>query len=508
MRPRRSVGRFWSRPLPAAVARACAIVRDRADLAEAVEGAAREAGAAFGDPTVFLEKFMEGARHVEVQVLADTHGTVFHLFERDCSIQRRHQKIIEESPSPVVDEELRSRMGDAAIAAARAVGYVSAGTVEFLLHDDGFWFLEMNTRLQVEHPVTEAVTGLDLVRIQLLVAQGEPLPAEATGAEMRGHAVEARIYAEDAATYFLPATGTLHRFRISDRRVRVDAGVEDGSDVTVHYDPMLAKVIAHAPTRSEAVAVLAAALAGAEIHGVTTNRDLLVRVLRHPEFVTGEADTGFFDRHDPGELGRPLPSPAETALHAVAAAVAAQVERRGSLTVLSGLPSGWRNNPSQPQRVLYDGPHGPVEVGYRFDRAGLEVEVDGVSMPDLAVGAVTESTVDIESGGVRRRYRVSRLDWNHWVDGPEGCSHLVEHPRFAETGPDESPGSLHAPMPGRVVKVLVAEGDMVEPGQALLVLEAMKMEHTLRAPHAGRVTSLKAKQKDQVESDQILVVVE
>ncbi len=384
-------------------------------------------------------------------------------------------------------------MGDAAIAAARAVGYVSAGTVEFLLHDDGFWFLEMNTRLQVEHPVTEAVTGLDLVRLQLLVAQGEPLPPEATAAEMRGHAVEARIYAEDAATYFLPATGTLHRFRISDRRVRVDAGVEDGSEVTVHYDPMLAKVIAHAPTRSEAVAVLAAALAGAEIHGVTTNRDLLVRVLRHPEFVAGEADTGFFDRHDPAELGRPLPSPAETALHAVAAAVAAQVERRGSPTILSGLPSGWRNNPSQPQRVLFEGPHGPVEVGYRFARAGLEVEVDGVSMPDLAVGTVTGSTVDIESGGVRRSYRVNRHGWVHWVDGPEGCSHLVEHPRFAETTIDETPGSLHAPMPGRVVKVLVAEGDPVEPGQALLVLEAMKMEHTLRAPHAGRVTSLKAK---------------
>ena len=464
------------------------VVRDRGDLAGAVEGAAREAGAAFGDPTVFLEKYMEGARHVEIQVVADSLGTVVHLFERDCSIQRRHQKIIEESPSPVVDEELRSRMGDAAIAAARAVGYVSAGTVEFLLHDDGFWFLEMNTRLQVEHPVTEAVTGLDLVRLQLLVAQGEPLPSEVIAAEMRGHAVEARIYAEDAATYFLPATGTLHRFRISDRRVRVDAGVEDGSEVTVHYDPMLAKVIAHAPTRSEAVAVLAAALVGAEIHGVTTNRDLLVRVLRHPEFVAGEADTGFFDRHDPAELGRPLPSPAETALHAVAAAVAAQVERRGSPTVLSGLPSGWRNNPSQPQRVLFEGPHGPVEVGYRFARAGLEVEVDNVSMPDLAVGTITGSTVDIESGGVRRSYRVNRHGWVHWVDGPEGCSHLVEQPRFAETMPnetsglDETPGSLHAPMPGRVVKVLVAEGDPVEQGQALLVLEAMKMEHTLRAP--------------------------
>ena len=277
------------------------VVRIGADLLEAVEGSAREAGAAFGDATVFLEKYLEGARHVEVQVLADTLGTFIHLFERDCSIQRRHQKIIEESPSPAVGPELRARMGEAAIAAARAVGYASAGTVEFLLDQDQFWFLEMNTRLQVEHPVTEAVTGLDLVRLQLLVAQGEPLPDDAIAAEMRGHAVEARIYAEDATTYFLPATGMLHRFRITG--ARVDTGVEDGSEVTVHYDPMLAKVIAHAPTRTEAVAVLTAALAGAQIHGVTTNRDLLVRVLRHPEFVAGEADTDFLDRHDPAELG-------------------------------------------------------------------------------------------------------------------------------------------------------------------------------------------------------------
>ncbi len=482
------------------------VVRIGADLLEAVEGSAREAGAAFGDATVFLEKYLEGARHVEVQVLADTLGTFIHLFERDCSIQRRHQKIIEESPSPAVGPELRARMGEAAIAAARAVGYASAGTVEFLLDQDQFWFLEMNTRLQVEHPVTEAVTGLDLVRLQLLVAQGEPLPDDAIAAEMRGHAVEARIYAEDATTYFLPATGMLHRFRITG--ARVDTGVEDGSEVTVHYDPMLAKVIAHAPTRTEAVAVLTAALAGAQIHGVTTNRDLLVRVLRHPEFVAGEADTDFLDRHDPAELGRPLVTYTEMSLHAVAAALAAQAVRREAPTVMSGFPSGWRNNPSQPQRAVYHGPHGEVTVGYRFTRGGLEIEVDGVSIPDLAVVGITESTVDIESSGVRRRYRVHNRGGENWVDGPDGCSHLVEHPRFAEAVLEEVPGSLHAPMPGRVVKVLVAKDDPVEAGQALLILEAMKMEHTLRAPHAGKVTSVEAQPEDQVEADQVLVIVE
>ncbi|HEX2370531.1 MAG TPA: biotin carboxylase N-terminal domain-containing protein [Acidimicrobiia bacterium] len=484
------------------------VVHGRGDLGEAVEGAAREAGSAFGDATVFLEHYLERARHVEIQVVADGLGAVAHLFERDCSIQRRHQKIIEESPSPAVGSELRSRMGEAATAAARAVGYVSAGTVEFLLHEGQFWFLEMNTRLQVEHPVTEAVTGLDLVRLQLRIAQGEPLPPEVAAAEMLGHAVEARLYAEDPATYFLPATGTLHRFRITHPGVRVDSGVEDGSAVTVYYDPMLAKVIARAPNRTEAVAVLTAALAGAEIHGVTTNRDLLVRVLRHPDFTAGQADTGFLERHDPAELGGPLPTASETSLHAVAAALAVQAERRVEPPVLAGVPSGWRNNPSQPQRVDFDGPHGTVAVGYRFARAGLEVEVDGVSVPGLAVHQVTATWVDIESDGVRRRYRVHRRGRDTWVDGPEGCSHLVEHLRFPDAVAEEIPGSLHAPMPGRVVKVLVAENDPVVAGQALLVLEAMKMEHTLRAPHTGKVISVKAQPEDQVEAAQTLIVVE
>ena len=484
------------------------VVTDPAGLAEAVDGASREAGAAFGDATVFLERYLEGARHVEIQVVADAMGTVAHLFERDCSIQRRHQKIIEESPSPAVGPMLRSRMGEAATAAARAVGYVSAGTVEFLLHEGRFWFLEMNTRLQVEHPVTEAVTGLDLVRLQLLVAQGEPLPPEVAAAEIRGHAIEARLYAEDPTSYFLPATGTLHRFRFTHPGARVDTGVEDGSEVTVYYDPMLAKVVAHAPTRSEAVAVLTAALAGAEIHGITTNRDLLVRVLRHPEFIAGKANTGFLEHHDPAVLGGPLPTPVETSVHAVAVALAAQAERRAAPPVLAGVPSGWRNNPSQPQLVAFDGPHGTVTVGYRFARAGLEIEVDGVPMPDLAVHRVSETSVDIETDGVRRSYRVHRRGRDSWVDGPEGCSHLVEHRRFPTALVEEVPGSLHAPMPGRVVKVLVAEGDPVEAGQALLVLEAMKMEHTIRAPHAGKVTAVKPQPEDQVEADQVLVVVE
>ena len=279
------------------------IVPDPEHLLDAVEGARRESAAAFGDDTVFVEHYLEAPRHIEIQVFADTQGTTVSLFERECSIQRRHQKIIEEAPSPVLTSELRAEMGKAAVTATEAVGYVGAGTVEFLYQNGDFWFLEMNTRLQVEHPVTEEITGLDLVRLQLLVAAGHPLPPEATAATMTGHAVEARLYAEDATKGFLPVTGILDRFRF-DPGVRVDTGVEDGSEISIHYDPMIAKVIAWAPTREEATARLASALQRAEIHGTVTNRELLVRILRHPEFVAGDIDTHFLERHDPALLAR------------------------------------------------------------------------------------------------------------------------------------------------------------------------------------------------------------
>ena len=330
------------------------VVTDPAGLAEAVDGASREAGAAFGDATVFWRGIWR-RRHVEIQVVADAMGTVAHLFERDCSIQRRHQKIIEESPSPAVGPMLRSRMGEEATAAARAVGYVSAGTVEFLLYEGRFWFLEMNTRLQVEHPVTEAVTGLDLVRLQLLVAQGEPLPPEVAAAEIRGHAIEARLYAEDPTSYFLPATGTLHRFRFTHPGARVDTGVEDGSEVTVYYDPMLAKVVAHARPAPRP-AVLTAASPAPRSTGSHQQRSAgevpATRVhRRQSRYRVPRASRS-------GRLGGPLPTPVETSVHAVAVALAAQAERRVAPPVLAGVPSGWRNNPSQPQLVDFDGPTG------------------------------------------------------------------------------------------------------------------------------------------------------
>jgi propionyl-CoA carboxylase alpha chain len=536
------------------------IVASADDLADALAGARREALSAFGDGTVFLERYITAPRHIEVQVLADAHGGVVALFERECSIQRRHQKIIEEAPSPVIGPELRARLSEAAIAAARAVGYVNAGTVEFVLDsgdarggaldtgdarggaldtgdarggaldtgdarggalDTGDarggapYFLEMNTRLQVEHPVTEEVTGLDLVRLQLLVAGGEPLPPEVHAAVARGpvgHAVEARLYAEDPSAAWLPSTGTLDEFTVPVDRpgVRVDSGVATGGVVSPHYDPMLAKVIAHAPTRAEAVAALAATLAGSRIHGVTTNRDLLVRTLHHPAFAAGETDTGFLDRHGLDGLAAPLADEGAVGRHAVAAAVAGQAARRARTRVLASLPSGWRNNEFDRQEVTFDVGDRVVHVAYRMGRRGAavaEVVLDGEVL-DVGVGTVSSDAVTVTAGGVSRHYALQRVGAVTYVDGPDGSSRLVEEERHPVAVEQVAAGSALAPMPGGVVRVHVAVGDRVEAGQVLVVLEAMKMEHAVHAGAAGTVTEVDVAEGDQVETGRILAVVE
>jgi propionyl-CoA carboxylase alpha chain len=475
------------------------------ELEEALAAAGREASAAFGDDTLFLERYLQPARHVEIQVLGDAHGTVVHLHERECSIQRRHQKLLEEAPSVAVDSSLRAALGAAAVAVAKAVGYVGAGTVEFLLAPDGsFFFLEMNTRLQVEHPVTELVTGLDLVALQLLVAQGAPLPAEALAAPLTGHAIEARLYAEDPRADFLPTGGTVHRFRIeTGPGLRVDAGVADGSHVGVEYDPLLAKVIAHAPTRAEAARKLARALERMQLHGVVTNRDLLVRLLRHPEFLSGATDTGFLERHPPAELGAPLADASAERLHAVAAALAGQAARRRSARVLPTLPSGWRNNPSQPQLATFDGEHGSTSVRYTVGRHGIEVEGDAVRVGRCGVDAV-----ELERDGVWRRCEVSVVGGTAYVDSPLGHSELREQERFPRAERVAAAGSLVSPMPGSVVAVAVAPGARVAANDLLLVIEAMKMEHRLVAPAAGVVTELLVAVGDTVDRGTTLAVVE
>ncbi|MFG2055338.1 biotin carboxylase N-terminal domain-containing protein [Micromonospora sp. NPDC048930] len=485
------------------------VVRDAAGLAEAVASARREAAAAFGDGTVFIERYVERGRHVEVQIFGDSHGTVLALGERDCSIQRRHQKIVEEAPA-VLAPELRERLHAAAVAAGRAVDYVGAGTVEFLLAPDGaFFFLEMNTRLQVEHPVTEAVTGLDLVRLQLLVAEGEPLPLAATPPS-DGHAIEVRLCAEDPAQGFRPATGTLHRFAIPGvagaftplRGLRLDSGVTDGSVVRVHYDSMLAKLVAWAPTRAEAARALAAALARAELHGVATNRDLLVRVLRSREFGAVEIDTGFLERHE--EVFAPLPPADQLPLAALAAALASAAARRVSAPVLAGLPSGWRNVPALPQAARFTMADGEIEVRYRLDRTGALAEC---SVPGVALVEAAFDRVVLEVDGVRRAFRVHRVGSAVFVDGPDGATSLVELPRFPLPTAELAAGSLLAPLPGAVTRVHVEVGQRVAAGDLLLTLEAMKLEHPVLAPTDGVVADLPVPAGGQVDTGTVLAVV-
>ena len=470
------------------------LVERAEDLEDAVAAARREAASAFGDDTVFLERYLPRARHVEIQIVGDTHGRVVAFHERDCSVQRRHQKVIEEAPSPAVDRDLRARMGAAAITAGEAVGYVGAGTVEFLLAPDSgeFHFLEVNTRLQVEHPVTELVTGVDLVELQLEIALGGHVPDPPP---IDGHAIEARLYAEDPANGFLPVTGTLSRFEV-DAGVRVDAGVESGSVIGPHYDPMIAKVLAHGRTREEAAARLADALTRARVHGMTTNRDFLVRVLRHPEFLAGEADTGFLERHD---CTAPLDVDRRAA--ACAHALAGQATRRAQARVLGSLPSGWRNNPSQPQTVRYE----DLVVGYAFDRHGVldRLEVDGEAVPAVLHRCAPDE-VDLTVAGVRRTYRV---DGDH-VNTPDGQIRLQPQPRFLDPALQVAAGSLQSPMPGTVLRVVTTEGAEVEARQPLLVLEAMKMEHEIVAPVAGTVTELRVQAGAQVEAGAVLAVIE
>jgi propionyl-CoA carboxylase alpha chain len=425
-----------------------------------------------------------------------------HCFERECSIQRRYQKVIEEAPSPFLDVERRERMGAAALAAAKAVGYRNAGTVEFVVEPSGeFWFLEANTRIQVEHPVTEAIIGTDLVREQLLVAQGLPLSVTQADLSITGHAIEARLYAEDPAAGFLPATGTLLDWTPArDPAVRWDSGVETGSVVGVEFDPMLAKVIAHAPTRAEAAGRLALALARSRIRGVATNRDFLVAALRHPEFGAGHTTTSFIDRFG-GALAR-TPAEDEIRVASIAAALAAQAEARAHAPVLGGLPSGWRNSVMPPEKRVYHYDGAEIEVGYRAQRDGGFDFGDSV----VRIQDVEDGWVDFEAAGRRHRVHVLIGASCVWVQGPEGDVALTVRPRFPEAEREAIAGGLVAPMPGKIISVEVAAGDSVDEGQLLMIVEAMKMEHRVIAPHPGVVGEVRAHPGDQVAGGDLLVV--
>ncbi|KUL48572.1 acety-l/propionyl-CoA carboxylase subunit alpha [Streptomyces sp. NRRL F-4489] len=472
------------------------IVRELDALAGELASARAEAAAAFGDGEVFAEPYVEGGRHVEVQVLADAHGAVWTLGTRDCSLQRRHQKVIEEAPAPGLPAALRETLHRSAAQAARAIGYRGAGTVEFLVSADGrAYFLEMNTRLQVEHPVTEEIYRIDLVALQIAVAEGRPLPAALP--EPHGHAVEARLYAEDPAAGWQPQTGTVHRLTVPGG-VRLDSGVDDGDTVTVHYDPMLAKVIAWAPTRAEAVRKLAGALERARIHGPVTNRDLLVSSLRHPEFAAATGlDTGFYDRHLAALTGSGEADASGGALSALAAALA---DAHGRSRF-----GGFRNVPSGPQHKRYACGGTVHDVRYRLGRDGLTAE----DFPGVRLLALSGERVVLEVDGVRRPFAVARYRDRVHVDSPLGARAFTALPRFPDPAARTEPGSLLAPMPGTVVRIAdgLAEGDRVEAGRPLLWLEAMKMEHRITAPAAGTLTALPVRTGQQVEVGTLLAVV-
>jgi len=491
------------------------VVRELAELPGQVEAAQREAQSAFGDPTVFCERYLATGHHVEVQVMADAHGTVWAVGERECSIQRRHQKIIEEAPSPLVERTpgMRAKLFDAARLAAEAIGYTGAGTVEFMADEAGdFFFLEMNTRLQVEHPVTEETTGIDLVELQLDVASGGRLPAEPPAA--RGHSIEARLYAEDPAKNWQPQAGAVHRFDVPGTRtefgtldrpgVRVDSGIVDGSSVSVFYDPMLAKVISYAPTRRQAAGILADALARTRLHGIRTNRDLLVNVLRHRAFLDGATDTAFFDTHDLAKLAAPLADQSGAKLSALAAALAEAAENRRTATAFVDLPSGWRNMASGYQTKRFADADDEYEIRYRFVRGRLELP----DFDDVTLVSSTPDQVVLSSRNVERPFDVARYGADVFVDGPLGPVRLVAQTRFPDPDAAVAQGSLLAPMPGSVVRIGAAVGDQVTAGQPLIWLEAMKMEHTIAAPSGGVLAELNVAAGQQVDVGAVLARVE
>jgi acetyl/propionyl-CoA carboxylase alpha subunit len=485
------------------------IVHDAKDLRTAIESAAREATAAFGRDELLLERYITTPRHVEVQIFGDTHGSVLHLFERECSIQRRHQKVVEEAPSPTIRPETRDRMTAAAVALGRHLGYVNAGTVEFVVGpDDDFYFLEVNTRLQVEHPVTEMITGLDLVRLQIEIAGGAPLPFAQADLAMHGHAIEVRVCAEDPANDFLPAIGRIVRWEAPPLEgVRYDSGVETGTEITIHYDPLLAKVIAHGSDRNEAARRLRRALRRLRLDGLRNNLSFLDELLGDGDFLAAKLDTGFLDRHP--NLATAAPSAATLHDHVIAAALWGQAERRRNATVLATLPSGWRNNPTQKQHTTFRVGDHEIPLGYRaLGNNRFHVDVGSDVDLDVLVVEADADGISLEIGPRRRRYQLVEAHGRWFVHSTDGRSEIEELPRFTEGEAEDVSGGCQASMPGRILKVLVAEGAEVAKGDPLVVMEAMKMEHQISAPTAGRVAEVRVAEGDQVNAGDILVVVE
>ena len=481
------------------------IVESKKDLKDSIIGAQREAKAGFGDERIFIERYVATSRHIEIQILGDSHGNIVHLGERECSIQRRHQKIIEESPSPRVDSKMRAAMGDAAIKLAKKLKYESAGTVEFLVDDKTgeFWFLEVNTRLQVEHPVTEEVTGKDLVYEQLRISRGEDLGYSQEDIAWNGSSIEARLYAEDPANDFLPATGTLIAYEV-DKNIdaRWDTGVKQGSVIGTDFDPMLAKVITKGKNRTDATNKLALALQSLHIGGVTTNRDFLVECLRSKDFYKGNTTSEFISIAKPKRSIELKGVELEEA--AISAALWIQGENRKNTPILKGIQSGWTNSRLPKQKINFLVNSEEISISYKSNRDGSFNVNKGITAKIINWN---KSGIDIEIENKRFFSKVTRKDEKLVVHGPWGDILFKIMPRFKSIGQEVQDGGLVAPMPGKVIDLKVKVGSKIKKGDTLVILEAMKMEHTIKAIEDGVVDELFISDSDQVENGALLMVI-
>ena len=482
------------------------VVTDKKDLQESLEGAKREALSGFGDERVFIERYVEKSRHIEIQILGDSHGNVIHLGERECSIQRRHQKIIEESPSPRITEEIRFGMGNAAVDLAKKIKYKSAGTVEFLLDDKSgeFWFLEVNTRLQVEHPVTEEVTGIDLVAEQIKIARGEELQYSQEDIEWTGSSIEARLYAENPNNDFLPETGKMFAYEQAenDFMTRWDSGVHKDSVIGTNFDPMLAKVISYGETREDAARVLAKSLEDSHIGGVITNKDFLIATLRSDEFLKGNTTTDFIERVKPPRVKNLTNDELNLAL--TAAAMWKQMKNRISSDIAPYIPSGWTNGrlPNPNITFLLDGEE--IFVEYKLINKNKFL----VFNSEVEVVNIDDKYIDLVFDGVRVKSRISEDAEFILVHIPSGDVSFEVKPRFSMPGLEVQAGGLVAPMPGKVVDLKVKKGSKVKSGETLVILEAMKMEHSIKASEDGVISDIFIKENDQVENGAVLMVVD
>ena len=482
------------------------IVHKSKDLNEAIKSAQREAKSGFGDERIFIERYVEKSRHIEIQILCDTHGNTVHLGERECSIQRRHQKIIEESPSPRISEDIRNKMGDAAVKLAKKIKYQSAGTVEFLFDDktEEFWFLEVNTRLQVEHPVTEEVTGIDIVSEQLRIARGEELGYFQDDIDFIGHSIEARLYAEDPNNNFLPEIGKLIAFEPGyNDDTRWDSGVTEGSEIGTKFDPMLAKIISYAPTRHDAALKLARALESAHIGGIKTNRDFLISCLRSKEFLDGDTTSDFIDRVNPDRKLKLSPLEIE---HVVSiAALWIQERNRSKTNIASFMSSGWTNGRLPKQNITLALDKEEYKVLYKYKRnIGYVFEWGKIGV----IHSADKYGIDVEFNGKRHYSRITIKDNNILVHMPYGDVNLEIKPRFLMPGSEKPQGSLSAPMPGKVIALNVKKGSKVKAGDVLVILEAMKMEHSIKAAEDGVVSKILISKNDQVENGAPLMIVD